>query len=259
VPLVLVATPIGNLQDLSPRARLTLEAADLVVSEDTRRTGVLLRHLGLRRPQLSMRAANERTAVERVLAALRAGRQVAVVSDAGTPGISDPGYALLRRAVAEDIPVTMVPGPSAVIMAVVLSGLPAHAFTFRGFPPRADGARRTFLAADATSPYTLVYYEAPHRLARMLCSALEVFGDRPAAVCVELTKRFERVHRGRLSQLAAQWAAQRVRGEVTVGIAGAPRRPAARAAGARDTRPRARPRRLRWLRRGRGVRCVRVP
>ena len=192
----------------------------MVVSEDTRHTGRLLQWLGIQKPQIAFHAYNEASAAERVLALLRQGRDVALVSDAGTPGISDPGYTLVRMAVAESIEVTMVPGPCALVMALVLSGLPSHAFTFRGFPPRADGPRRRFLDADAASPHTLIYYESPHRLGRLVRTALEVFGDRQAAVCVELTKKFERVHRAALSELASAYATQDVRGEVTVVIAG---------------------------------------
>jgi 16S rRNA (cytidine1402-2'-O)-methyltransferase len=222
--LYLVATPIGNLGDLSERARAVLGAVDLVASEDTRRTGLLLRRLGIRKPQVSFHAFNERRRLAGLLELLERGRDVALVSDAGTPGISDPGYSLVRGAIARGIPVTMVPGPSALVVAVVLSGLPSHSFTFRGFPPRSAAARRRFLAVDRDAPHTLVYYEAPHRLAAFLADARAVLGDREAAVCLELTKRFERIERGRLSALEAAFAARPPRGEVTVVVAGAARR-----------------------------------
>jgi 16S rRNA (cytidine1402-2'-O)-methyltransferase len=232
VALYLVGTPIGNMGDISERARAVLAAVDVVASEDTRHTGRLLARLGLRKPQISFHAFNERQAVARLMGLLRAGRDVALVSDAGTPGIADPGFSLVRAAAAASIPVTMVPGPCALIAALVLSALPAHAFTFRGFPPRRRAARLRFLREDAAIPHTLVYYESPHRLAAFLEDARTALGDRPAAVCLELTKRFERVRRGRLGDLAAAAAAERVRGEVTVVIGGAPRAhraPAARA------------------------------
>jgi 16S rRNA (cytidine1402-2'-O)-methyltransferase len=220
--LYLVATPIGNLSDITLRALETLRAVDLVASEDTRKTGLLLKHFDIQKPQIAFHEHNEARAGQRIEEALIAGQSVAVVSDAGTPGVADPGYTLVRRAVAADIPVTMIPGPSAVVMAVVLSGLPSHAFTFRGFPPRKSGKRRTFLAVDAESPHTLVFYEAPHRLRDLLADALAVYGDRPAALANELTKLFENVQRGRLSELLAGLEDAQPRGEYVVVIGGAP-------------------------------------
>jgi 16S rRNA (cytidine1402-2'-O)-methyltransferase len=220
--LYLVATPIGNLSDITLRALETLRAVDLVASEDTRKTGLLLKHFDIQKPQIAFHEHNEARAGQRIEEALIAGQSVAVVSDAGTPGVADPGYTLVRRAVAADIPVTMIPGPSAVVMAVVLSGLPSHAFTFRGFPPRKSGKRRTFLAVDAESPHTLVFYEAPHRLRDLLADALAVYGDRQAALGNELTKLFENVQRGRLSELLAGLEDAQPRGEYVVVIGGAP-------------------------------------
>jgi len=219
--LYLVATPIGNLGDLSPRAVETLHAVDVVASEDTRVTGRLLQHAGVRKPQISFHEHNEAQAGERIFGFLRAGQSVAVVSDAGTPGISDPGFTLVRRAVAEGFAVTMIPGPSAVIMAVVLSGLPTHSFTYRGFPPRKGGARRRFLAVDARSPHTLVFYESPWRLAAFLEDALAVYGDRRAALANDLTKLFEQVDRGLLSELLAWAEGEQLKGEFIVVIRGA--------------------------------------
>lgn len=216
--LYLVATPIGNLGDISQRALDTLRAVDLVASEDTRHTGQLLRHFDIRKPQVSFFEHNERRALPKVMAALAEGRNVALVTDAGTPGISDPGYSLVRAAIDAGHPVTMIPGPAAVIMAVVLSGLPAHSFTFRGFPPRKAGPRRRFLAVDRDSPHTLVFYESPHRLLAFLEDALAVYGDRPAAVSNDLTKLFEATERGPLSELVARLQAGTVRGEYTVVI-----------------------------------------
>ncbi|MEZ4516759.1 MAG: 16S rRNA (cytidine(1402)-2'-O)-methyltransferase [Chloroflexota bacterium] len=189
--LYLVATPIGNLSDITLRALETLREVDLVASEDTRKTGLLLKHFEIKKPQIAFHEHNEDRAGQRIMDALLAGQSVAVVSDAGTPGVADPGYTLVRRAIDDDLPVTMIPGPSAVIMALVLSGLPSHSFTFRGFPPRKSGKRQTFLAVDATSPHTLVFYESPHWVHDLLADALEVFGDRPAALANELTKQFE--------------------------------------------------------------------
>ena len=152
--------------------------------------------------------------------ALRGGQSVALVTNAGTPGISDPGFTLVRDALEAGIPVTMIPGPAALIMAVVLSGLPAHSFTFRGFPPRKGGPRRRFLAVDQDSPHTLVFYESPYRLVKFLEDALAVYGDRSAAVTNDLTKLFEAVQRGRLSELIALLRQSEPRGEYTVVIAG---------------------------------------
>lgn len=218
--LYLVATPIGNLGDISLRALETLRAVDLIASEDTRKTGLLLKHFDIHKPQIAFFEHNEARAGRRILEALQAGRSVALVTNAGTPGISDPGFTLVRDAVAAGIPVTMIPGPTALIMAVVLSGLPAHSFTFRGFPPRKSGPRRHFLAVDQDSPHTLIFYESPYRLVKFLQDALAVYGDRPAAVTNDLTKLFETVHRGRLSELLAYFQQNEPRGEYTVVIAG---------------------------------------
>lgn len=219
--LYLVATPIGNLKDITLRALEVLGQVDLVASEDTRVTGRLLKHYELRAQQIAFHEHNKERAVGRVLDALRQGRDVAVVTNAGTPGISDPGYSIVQAALAEGHPVTMLPGANAVIPAVVLSGLPVHSFLFRGFLPRKTGARRRFLAVDAPLPHTLVYYESPHRLVASLRDALEVLGDRPAALANDLTKLYEAVHRGTLSELLATLEADPPRGEYVLVIAGA--------------------------------------
>lgn len=219
--LYLVATPIGNLGDITLRALEILRAADYVASEDTRKTGLLLKHFDIKKPQIAFHEHNEDRAGQRIMALLQAGQSVAVVSNAGTPGVSDPGYTLVRQAVELDLPVTMIPGPSALIMAVVLSGLPSHSFTFRGFPPRKSGKRRTFLEIDRGSPHTLVFYESPYRLREFLDDALAVYGDRQAAVANELTKLFESVRRGTLSELIAYLGESEPRGEYVVVIGGA--------------------------------------
>ncbi len=218
--LSIVATPIGNLDDITMRALATLREADLIASEDTRKTGILLRHYDIKKPQMAFHEHNERQASERLLGMLRMGQKIALVSDAGTPGISDPGYWIVRRAIDEGLDVTMIPGPSAVIMAVVLAGLPVHSFTFRGFPPRKGGPRRRFIGIDRDAPHTLVFYESPYRLAAFLRDALEVLGDREAALANDLTKFFEKVERGRLSELLAQVEGVKLKGEYTVVIAG---------------------------------------
>jgi 16S rRNA (cytidine1402-2'-O)-methyltransferase len=201
--LYLVATPIGNLGDITLRALETLRQVDFVASEDTRHTGVLLKHFEISKPQIAFHEHNERQATPRIIQLLEEGKSVAVVTSAGTPGISDPGFVLVREAVNAGLGVTAIPGPAAFVMALVLSGLPVHSFTFRGFPPHKPGQRRHFLEADKDSPYTLIYYESPFRLHKLLQDALEVFGDRPAAVAKELTKLYESVRRGNLSELLA--------------------------------------------------------
>jgi len=220
--LYLVATPIGNLSDITLRALEILREVDLVASEDTRKTGRLLKHFEIKKPMLAFHAHNEDEAGYKIINRVLQGQSVAVVTNAGTPGISDPGFTLVRRAVEQDVPVTMIPGPTAFVMALVLSGLPAHAFTFRGFPPRKQNKRRRFLAIDAESPHTLIFYESPYRLEAFLEDAIEVFGDRQAALGNELTKMYENVTRGTLSELLESLSGDdaQIRGEYTVVIAG---------------------------------------
>lgn len=206
--LLVVATPIGNLDDLSPRAREALAQADLVACEDTRHTGRLLAHLGLRKPLLSLHEHNERARLPRLLAELEEGKTVALVSDAGTPLLSDPGFVLIREAAAQGVRVEPLPGPSAVLAALVVSGLPPYPFTFAGFPPPKAGKRRTFYARWAGLGHTLVLFESPHRLLASLEDALAELGDRPAAVGRELTKLHEEVLRGRLSEILADLSAR---------------------------------------------------
>ncbi len=219
--LYLVATPIGNLGDISLRALETLRQVDVVASEDTRKTGRLLKHYDISKPQISFHEHNEKRAAGRIKSMLEQGKSVAVVTNAGTPGISDPGFSVVREAIEAGIEVTMIPGPSAVVMALVLSGLAVHSFTFRGFPPRKGGPRRRFLAVDENSPHTLIFYESPYRLKALLADALEVYGDRKAALAGELTKLHECVERGTLSELLTRVEKTDPRGEYTVIIAGA--------------------------------------
>jgi 16S rRNA (cytidine1402-2'-O)-methyltransferase len=224
--LVVVATPIGNLGDLSPRAATALRDADLVLAEDTRHTGRLLQHVGADTPQRSYHEHNERERVDEVLDLLRGGATVVLVSDAGTPGVSDPGYRLAAACGAEGIAVEAVPGPSAALHALVVSGLPTDRFTFEGFLPRKGSARRDRLAELGREPRTMVLFVSPHRAdadLRDLSGALG--GERPAAVCRELTKLHEEVRRGSLADLAADAAEHGLRGEVTVVVGGAPAEP----------------------------------
>ncbi len=217
--LHLVATPIGNLSDISERALQVLRQADYIASEDTRKTGRLLKHFDIQRPQISFHEHNERRAGPRIVSLLEQGSNVALVTSAGTPGISDPGFTLVRSAIEAGIEVTMIPGPAAFVMALVLSGLPLHSFTFRGFAPKGGGKRKRFIEADKDSPYTLIYYESPFRIKKFLEDALEVLGDRRAALVKELTKMFESVKRGRLSELITGMN-ENIKGEYVIVIAG---------------------------------------
>ncbi|WP_426956055.1 16S rRNA (cytidine(1402)-2'-O)-methyltransferase [Muricoccus radiodurans] len=219
--LWLVATPIGNLGDLSPRAVVTLRAADAVLCEDTRVTAPLLARHGIAAPLVALHDHNEGAETPRLIERLRAGQRLALVSDAGTPLVSDPGYRLARAAMAEGLPVSAVPGPNAAVMALTLSGLPPQPFLFVGFLPPKAAARATEIARlraaeGAGLSATMVFFEAPHRLAECLAALAEGFGDRPAAVARELTKRFEEVRRAGLPELAAHYAAHPARGEIVV-------------------------------------------
>ena len=221
--LVLVATPIGNLEDLSPRARRALAEADLVACEDTRHTGRLLHHLGLGKPLLSLHEHNERRRLPALLAALDEGRTVAVASDAGTPLLSDPGFPLVRAAAAAGHRIEAIPGPSAILAALVASGLPPYPFTFAGFAPPKSGRRRRFWAEMGALPHTLVVFESPHRLLASLDDAIAELGaDRPAAIARELTKLHEEVLRGPLGELRATLGARpALKGEFVLVLAGA--------------------------------------
>jgi 16S rRNA (cytidine1402-2'-O)-methyltransferase len=204
--LLVVSTPIGNLGDLSARAREALEIADLVACEDTRRSGLLLHGLGIKKPLLSLHEHNERQRLPRIVGALAAGQTVALVSDAGTPLVSDPGFLLVRAAVAQGAAVEAIPGPSAILAALVVSGLPAIPFTFAGFPPAKSGKRRAYYRDLARLGHTLVIYESPHRLRASLADALAELGDRPASLSRELTKLHEETVRGGLVSLRDRMA-----------------------------------------------------
>ncbi len=218
--LYIVSTPIGNLSDITLRALETLKAVDLIISEDTRKTGVLLKHFDIHKPQLSFHIYNEQKEVPKIIRQLEEGLDIALVSNAGTPVISDPGYSIVRAAIEHQIPLTCIPGPTAVTTALVLSGLPAHAFIFRGFPPRKSSARRRFMEVDKESTHTLIFYESPYRLIAFLEDALAVFGDRPAAIANDMTKKFETVYRGTLAELSKKMGSEKILGEYCVMIGG---------------------------------------
>lgn len=212
-----MATPIGNLGDMAPRAVAALQAAAVVACEDTRVTGKLLSLLGLSAPLAAYHEHNEERAGPALMDRLRRGENVALVSDAGMPLVSDPGYRLVRRCIDEDLPVTVVPGPSAALAALALSGLPSDRFFFAGFLPAKTSARRRDLEGLATVPSTLIFFESPHRLTEALADMAAVLGPRPAAVARELTKLFEEVRRGPLPDLAAHYQqAGGPKGEVVV-------------------------------------------
>ena len=220
--LHVVATPIGNLEDLTLRALRVLREVHLVACEDTRRTGALLRAHGISTPTTSYFEHNERWKGGRILAALRGGRSVALVSDAGTPGISDPGYRLVRDARAEGLPVVPVPGPSAATAALSVSGLPTDRFLFVGFLPARAGPRRKALEELAEVPHTLVVYESPVRVLDALTAMAEVWGDREAFLCREATKIHEEYARGRILEIRKGLAARKaIRGEIVLVVGGA--------------------------------------
>jgi 16S rRNA (cytidine1402-2'-O)-methyltransferase len=217
--LYVVSTPIGNLEDISIRALAVLRAADLVAAEDTRTTGNLLRHFGISRPMVSCFSRNEERRIPGLVAKLGEGRTIAVVSEAGTPGISDPAARLISAAIGAGVSVVAVPGPTAFLPALISSGLPIGSFVFEGFLPVKKG-RSTALSVLAKEQRTIVLYESPHRLLRTLGDLKEHLGDRRIAVARELTKKFEEVVRGTIGEAIAHFAERRVRGEFVLVIAG---------------------------------------
>jgi 16S rRNA (cytidine1402-2'-O)-methyltransferase len=233
--LILAATPIGRVTDASPRLAAELATADVVAAEDTRRLRRLTGDLGVTVSGrvISYFEGNETARTPVLLEALLAGERVLLVTDAGMPSVSDPGYRLVAAAIENDVPVTAVPGPSAVLTALAVSGLPVDRFCFEGFPPRKAGERARRLSALADEQRTMVFFEAPHRTEATLRAMAEAWGaDRAAAVCRELTKTHEEVRRGPLGDLAS-WAAEGVRGEVTIVVAGA--EPSAKVGGDTDS------------------------
>jgi 16S rRNA (cytidine1402-2'-O)-methyltransferase len=219
--LHVVATPIGNLRDMTIRGLETLAAADVIYCEDTRTSGRLTEHFGIATPRRALHEHNERALLETIAADIGRGGRVALISDAGTPLLSDPGFPLVRALREAGLPVVAAPGASALLAALAVAGLPTDAFGFHGFlPPKAE-ARRTALAALAARPETLVFYESPRRLGEALAAMAASFGaGRPAAVALELTKKFERVSRGPLGELALQFAGEQ-RGEAVIVVGGA--------------------------------------
>lgn len=219
--LYLVPTPIGNLEDITLRALRVLREADAIACEDTRVASVLLNHFDISRPTLSYHDHNERGRTPELIRRMKAGETFALISDAGTPGISDPGFFLVRECIREGVPVEALPGATALIPALVLSGLPNDRFVFEGFLPHKKG-RATRIAALSAEERTIVFYESPHRILKTLLQLSEAFGeDRQAAVCRELTKKFEEVIRGTLVEIASELSSRpKIRGEIVLVVAG---------------------------------------
>lgn len=217
--LYIVSTPIGNLDDITYRAVKILSMVDVIAAEDTRVTKVLLDRYNIKKPMVSYHGYNEERRAVSLLERLKEGDSVALVSDAGTPGISDPAYHIIRSALDTHIAVEAIPGAAAFLPALILSGLPTNRFVFEGFLPLKKG-RKTRLRELSKETRTMVFYESPHRLVRTLNDLFQAFGDRQAAACRELTKKFEEVVRGKLSYLIRYFFAQRIRGEFVLVVAG---------------------------------------
>lgn len=222
--LYVVATPIGNLEDITLRALRILSEVDIIAAEDTRTTGNLLRHYNIKKPLTSYFEHNEQFKTPALVRRMLEGNSVALVSEAGTPGISDPGYRIVTEALGHGIPVVPIPGPCAAVTALSIGGLPLHRFAFEGFLPPKSGKRKNFLKTLAAEERTLVFYESPHRIAGCLADMLEVFGDRAAVLSRELTKQHEEHLRGTLSAIAHKLKATPIRGEITLLVEGAGRR-----------------------------------
>lgn len=217
--LSLVATPIGNLEDITLRAIRTLKEADFIVAEDTRHSGILLKKYDISRPVISFHSHSPDAQLQKIIGLLKEGKNIALISDAGTPGVSDPGYLLIKNAVAEKIPVTAIPGPSAVVTAVTMSGLPCHRFTYLGFLPIKKGRKR-MIAGFAQAEHTIVLYEAPHRLLKTLVEiGTATGGSRQIAICREMTKIFEEVFRGTVAEAISFFEKKHPRGEFTIVLA----------------------------------------
>ncbi len=218
--LYLVATPIGNLGDVTRRAVTTLSDVDFVACEDTRHTGRLLLHLGIDKPMVRCDDHTEKRAAPRICERIEAGENAALVSDAGTPGVSDPGYSVVAQALARNIRIIPIPGPSSILAALCASGLPTHAFRFEGYLPVKGGARHRRLAELSNDDATQVFFIPPHKLRTWLPDIREVLGDRPACLARELTKKFEEFQRGPLSDIESAWKTRTPKGEMVLLVAG---------------------------------------
>jgi 16S rRNA (cytidine1402-2'-O)-methyltransferase len=222
--LYLVATPIGNLEDITARAARILAEVDFIACEDTRTSGILLKHLGVKKPLIAYHDFNESRAAERIINRIVAGETGAVICDAGSPGISDPGFVIARTAVGRGVPLVPIPGPAAMIAALAVSGLPTDAFTFYGFLPPKSGKRRALLESLIERRETLIFYESPHKINRLLGEISEVLGNRQVALCRELTKKFEEVLRGSITQVIDEIGSRKLKGEITLVVEGLTRK-----------------------------------
>jgi 16S rRNA (cytidine1402-2'-O)-methyltransferase len=222
--LYIVSTPIGNMEDITLRALRILKEVDLIAAEDTRRTGLLLKHFGIQAPLTSYFEGNELKKRDFILTKLKEGKKVALVSDAGTPGISDPGFRLIQLAIESQLPIVPIPGSSAVITALSVSGLPTDAFLFKGFLPHKSKKRRDLLKELEHVRETLIFYESPHRISEALRDILEILGDREIVLTRELTKVYEEIIRGKVSEILNQVGDRRLKGEITLVISGKTRK-----------------------------------
>jgi 16S rRNA (cytidine1402-2'-O)-methyltransferase len=222
--LYIVSTPIGNMEDITLRALRVLKEVDLIAAEDTRRTGLLLKHFNIQAPLTSYFEGNELKKREFILAKLNEGKNVALVSDAGTPGVSDPGFRLIQLAIENHLPIVPIPGSSAVITALSVSGLPTDAFLFKGFLPHKSKKRRDLLKELENGRETIIFYESPHRISETLSDILEILGDREIVLTRELTKVYEEIIRGKVSEILNQVGDRALKGEITLVISGKTRK-----------------------------------
>ncbi|MBI1978290.1 MAG: 16S rRNA (cytidine(1402)-2'-O)-methyltransferase [Candidatus Omnitrophica bacterium] len=218
--LFLISTPIGNLEDITFRAVQALKEVDFVICEDTRRTGILLKHLKVAKPLRSFHDHTSKAKLDALMLELKHGSRAAYVTDAGTPSISDPGFVLVREGLRAGLEVQAIPGPTAFVPALIVSGLPTHSFTFVGYLPQKEKARQNQLRELTTEPRTLIFYESPYRLLKSLKDMLEVFGNRQASVSRELTKKFEETVRGTISEILERMMQKKILGEYTIVVAG---------------------------------------
>jgi len=220
--LTIISTPIGNLEDITYRAIQILSSIDTLACEDTRQTRKIFSRYKIPLPKtlFSYHEHNEKIAGEKILKLLKEGKQVALCTDSGTPGISDPGYRIISEAIKHGYPIDIIPGPSAVTSALLASGLPTSSFTFKGFPPKKQGPRKKFLEMEKETPHTLIFFESPYRVEVLINDAFEILGNRLAAVCIDLTKMYEEIHKGYLHELLQKLKGKKIKGEVTVVIAG---------------------------------------
>jgi 16S rRNA (cytidine1402-2'-O)-methyltransferase len=218
--LYIVSTPLGNMEDITLRALRTLKEVDLIAAEDTRNTGLLLKQYNIQKPLTSYFQGNEKRKEESLLVKLKEGHRVALVSDAGTPGVSDPGFRLIRAAIEQGIPVIPIPGPSAVVTALSISGLPTDAFFFKGFLPNKSKKRKDLLKEFEERKETFVFYESPYRISETLKDIFEILGDREMVLARELTKSYEEVLRGKVSEIQQQIGDRKLKGEITLVLSG---------------------------------------